>query len=117
MASDPDPLWLSLRAAIEARGYSIRGFAKACYEADPRMNWNSWKRTINRALDEDAAKPYAPSRDTAELWARLLKKPRSHFVRPQARETIRAENARLRAENVELRRELARFRSRASRTT
>lgn len=74
----------------------MRGFAKACYEADPRMTWDSWKRTINRALDEDAGKPYTPSQPTAELWAQLLGKPADYFVRPQARTSMAEEIARLR---------------------
>jgi hypothetical protein len=95
---------------MDERGYSVRGFARLCHEAAPRMSWDSWKRTINKALDED--RPYAPSLETAELWSRLLGKPADYFVRPQARTTLQEENRRLKAELEELRAELDRNRAR-----
>lgn len=114
MASSIEPLWRVLRADLEDAGFSVRGFARLCYETDGRMTWDSWKRTITRALDDDAAKAYAPSRDTAELWARLLRKPADRYVRPQARDTVRAERDRLRDEVAVLRAELERLRARSA---
>lgn len=110
VADAGEPLWLALRAALDERGYSVRGFAKLCSEESPNASWDSWKRTVNRALDPDAAKPYTPSRETAELWARLLRKPKGYFVRQQERVTIREERDQLRERVRELERELARHR-------
>lgn len=105
VAPAPEPLWLALRTALDEHGYSVRGFARLCHEHDPRQSWESWKRTLNKALDED--KPYNPSRETAELWSSLLGKPADYFVRlPTRKADLRAENERLREEIARLRREL-----------
>lgn len=111
--ADPQPLWQVLRADLDERGYSVRGFAKMCHEANPSATWDSWKRTLNRTLDADRDPPYTVSLETAELWSRLLKKPKSRYVRPQARKTAREraleqEVERLRQENESYRRRLGR---------
>lgn len=108
VATKDEPLWQTLRAALTERGYSVRAFAKACAQASPTASWDSWKRTINRALDDDAERPYTPSRETAELWAKLLKKPKTYFVRQQPRVSLREENEQLKDELARLRRELER---------
>lgn len=106
MASGPTPLWRALRDALTERGVSVRRLSKMLHERDPRQTEASWKRTLNRYLDEDAEPPTVPSPETAALLSELLDYPDGYFVRQQQRETAREEVARLRAEVAELRRRL-----------
>lgn len=109
MAED-EPLRQALRAALEERSYSIRGFARACAEVDPRGTGpESWRRTIMRTL-EDREIPYTPTPETARLWAKILRKPNGYFIRQPARVSMKKENERLREENRRLRAELERRR-------
>lgn len=85
---------------------TVRRLAKLLHERRPTQSQASWKRALNRYLEEDAPKPTVPSKATARLLAELLDEPADLFVRPQARETIREENERLRQELACAHREL-----------
>lgn len=104
MASPKPPLWQALREALEERGLSVRRASRDLHAFDGRQSEASWKRTLNKALDEDSA--YTFTDETADILERFLAKPAGHFVRPQQRETMAEENRRLRDENSELRRRL-----------
>lgn len=108
MARDAPPLWQALRTAIDKQGVSVRQLAKLSHEARPSQSVASWRRTIMRALDEDAAKPYYPSKATAEVWARALGLPAETFFRrrPKMADRLRAEIDRLLVENESLARRL-----------
>lgn len=118
MAAPPGPLWRVVRDALTEKGktvnddhrpLSVRKASRLLASAEPQQTQESWKRTLNRALDED--KPYAPQQDTAEALSRFFGKPADYFIRPQQRETqrerdLREENERLLAESAELRQRL-----------
>ena len=89
---------------------SVRRLAKLLNERQPSQSWASWKRALNRYLDEDADQPTVPSPETARLLAEILGEPAEVFVRPQARETLRDENLRLKERVAELEAELERVR-------
>lgn len=89
---------------------SVRRAARLLHQFDDRQSEASWKRTLNRILDEDAERPYAPNDETAAVLSRFFGKPDDYFVRPQQRESLREaqdERDRLREEVAELRRLLA----------
>ena len=87
---------------------SVRRLAKLLSEHDGSQTWDSWKRTLNRYLDDDAEKPTVPSPETARLLSEILGEPADYFVRPQARTT---ERDRLLARIVELEEEVRRLRA------
>lgn len=98
MATGPEPLRLALRSALEEKGLSVRGASKRLHAFDDRQSEASWKRTLNKGLDEADDYVYTP--ETAAVLERFFEKPSGHFVRPQRRESeldrLEAENARLR---------------------
>lgn len=104
VAQPQEPLRLVLRAALEERGLSVRRASKELHAFDARQAESSWKRTLNKALDEDD--DYVFAEDTAAVVAAFFGKPDGYFVRPQQRATVQEENRRLREENAELRRRL-----------
>lgn len=116
MAVSPTPLWQVVREALNEKGLSVRRAAAELEKFDDRQTKESWKRTLNRALDEDAEKPYAPNRETAEVLARFFGKPDGYFVRPQQRETTREELAKKTEENLRLRQEIAELQQRLAGT-
>lgn len=105
-----EPLWRVLREALTEREESVRHLAKLLNERDPSQSRDSWKRALNRYLDEDAEKPTVPSPETAKLLSELLEKPDDYFVRPQQREIVREQRDRLRDERDRLREEVAELR-------